>query len=575
VKAGGPQPARSAVGGGLRRVFVLGLDGATFDLIGPWIDSGELANLKRLQDAGVRGELESVYPPLTPCAWPSFFMGKNPGKHGLFGYKVRRKGSYEEVPLASSDRRGRTLFELVGDQGGMVAVLSVPMTYPATEVAGVMTTCIFTPKLADPYEADCAFPPAFKDEMKRVIGTFRIHPEHVYAKGRIEDLLRDYKETLEQRIKLCEHVLKTHPWDFAIAVLNETDHIQHQLWHLIDPSHQDHDPGEAREFGPAIKDFWIHVDREIGRILALLPADTTVIVMSDHGHGAIHWWIHLNNLLAREGLLAFKRNPLAWLKRALFRLGFTPATAFRLRRAFDRRGRKKKGAAEGGGGASPLFRKIFLSENDVDWSRTRCWATGHMGQINVNLKGREPAGIVSKSEVPALRGQIEAALAKLVEPGSGAPIVERLVPREDLYHGEMVSLASDFFVRTRKPEFQALGGASFISNRVLERSWGNSATHRMNGIFLMRGPKVRRGARASGLRIFDLAGHILYRLGLRVPEDFDSAISPDLYEPGTLDADPPKSMPVSEIKASGAAKQLSPDEIARMKENLKKLGYVD
>ena len=83
-------------------------------------------------------------------------MGKNPGKHGLFGYKVRRKGSYEEVPLSSSDRRGRTLFELIGDQGGQVAVLSVPMTYPATEVAGVMTTCIFTPKLDDIYASPTA-----------------------------------------------------------------------------------------------------------------------------------------------------------------------------------------------------------------------------------------------------------------------------------------------------------------------------------------------------------------------------------------------------------------------------------
>src|SRR4029079_12598372 len=144
--------------------------------------------------------------------------------------------------------------------------------------------------------------------------------------------------------------------------------------------------------------------------------------------------------------------------------------------------------------------------------------------------------------------------------------VDRLVPREDLYHGEMVSLASDFFVRTRRPEFQALGGAVFSSNRVIERSWGNSATHRMNGILLMKGPRVRRGARVDGIRIFDLAAHILYRMGLRIPEDFDSRITPELYEPGSLDADPPKTMPVSEVKSSGPGKELSPDEIARMKE---------
>jgi predicted AlkP superfamily phosphohydrolase/phosphomutase len=224
---------------------------------------------------------------------------------------------------------------------------------------------------------------------------------------------------------------------------------------------------------------------------------------------------------------------------------------------------------------SPLLRKVFLSENDIDWSRTKAWATGHMGQINVNLKGREPQGTVAKSEVPALRPLIEAALAKLVDPGTGEAIVDRLVPREDLYHGEMVSLASDFFVRTRRPELQALGGASFISNRVVEPSWGNSATHRMNGILIMKGPGVRKGARVEGTRIHDLAGHILYRMGLRIPEDFDSRIAPEIYEPGTLEAAPPSSMPVSEIKGGAAGKPLSPDEIARMKENLRKLGYVD
>ena len=97
----------------------------------------------------------------------------------------------------------------------------------------------------------------------------------------------------------------------------------------------------------------------------------------------------------------------------------------------------------------------------------------------------------------------------------------------------------------------------------------------MNGILLMKGPQVRRGARVDGIRIFDLAGHILYRMGLRIPEDFDSRIAPEVYEPGTLDADPPRTMPVSEIKSSGPGKELSPDEIARMKENLRKLGYVD
>ena len=318
-------------------------------------------------------------------------MGKNPGKHGLFGYKVRRRGSYEEVPLSSSDRRGRTLFELVGDQGGQVAVLSVPMTYPATEVAGVMTTCIFTPKLPRHLPVGLCVSAGVQGGDEAGHRDFRIHPEHVYAKGRIEDLLRDYRETLDQRIGSAARA-ETRKWDFAITVLNETDHIQHQLWHVIDPSHQDHDPDEPRASDPSSRSSGSTSTARSESAWRRFREDATVIVMSDHGHGPIYWWVHLNNLLAKEGLLAFKRDPVTWAKRALFRLGFTPASLYRLKLALDRRGRKKKGAAEGGGGMSPLLRRVFLSENDVDWSRTQAWATGHMGQINVNLKGREPAG---------------------------------------------------------------------------------------------------------------------------------------------------------------------------------------
>ena len=67
---------------GKQRVVVIGLDGATWDLLRPRMDEGSLPNLKRLADEGATGDLRSIYPPETPAAWPSFMTGKNPGKHG-------------------------------------------------------------------------------------------------------------------------------------------------------------------------------------------------------------------------------------------------------------------------------------------------------------------------------------------------------------------------------------------------------------------------------------------------------------------------------------------------------------
>src|SRR4030067_2872209 len=77
------------------RVLCIGLDGATFDLIKPWIAEGRLPNLKRLLEEGAHANLNSVIPPLSPQAWSSFMTGVNPGKHGLFGFKYQKKRNYD------------------------------------------------------------------------------------------------------------------------------------------------------------------------------------------------------------------------------------------------------------------------------------------------------------------------------------------------------------------------------------------------------------------------------------------------------------------------------------------------
>ena len=69
-------------------MVIVGLDGATWDLLRPRMADGRLPNLRRLADEGVTGNLTSIFPPETPAAWPSFMTGKNPGKHGVFDFLV-------------------------------------------------------------------------------------------------------------------------------------------------------------------------------------------------------------------------------------------------------------------------------------------------------------------------------------------------------------------------------------------------------------------------------------------------------------------------------------------------------
>jgi predicted AlkP superfamily phosphohydrolase/phosphomutase len=106
----------------MRKVFVIGLDGATFDLIKPFVAQGKLPTFKKLMDGGAWSELRSTVPPVTASAWSSFMTGKNPGAHGLFDFMQRREGSYDLAPVSVRDRDGKAVWDLIGEAGCKIAL---------------------------------------------------------------------------------------------------------------------------------------------------------------------------------------------------------------------------------------------------------------------------------------------------------------------------------------------------------------------------------------------------------------------------------------------------------------------
>jgi predicted AlkP superfamily phosphohydrolase/phosphomutase len=89
------------------KVLIVGLDAATFDLIGPWLAEGKLPNLEALMKNGAWGRLASILPPITPPAWTSFMTGKNPGKHGIFHFMEAQPGTYGLRYLNAASRRAK------------------------------------------------------------------------------------------------------------------------------------------------------------------------------------------------------------------------------------------------------------------------------------------------------------------------------------------------------------------------------------------------------------------------------------------------------------------------------------
>lgn len=574
------------------KVFAIGLDGATFDLIRPWVAQGKLPTIKKLMDSGAWSELRSTVPPVTASAWSSFMTGKNPGAHGLFDFMQRKRDSYDLAPVSVMDRDGRAVWDLLSDAGKRVIVMNVPVTWPPQQVNGLLITGMLTPRNVENY----TFPKDLAAELKQAIGEYIVYSDEVYSKGRGEIFMQALKHSAEQRTRAAEYLLRKYPWDLFVLVFPETDTVSHGLWAASDSTHHQHDPAES-QFGDGILTIYQLLDSHIARLLNVIAddsvqtptpghlepisqvsassarslpesaADATVLVMSDHGHGPVRNFLYVNNFLAKQGYLKFKPNAASRLKLLAFKLGLTPRFVYsvllalgfgRLRRTLDKR--------RGGRG---LLKRFFLSFGDVDWSRTRAYSIGYIGEVHVNLRGREPQGIVDPgAEYDRVRDEIITCLREFRQ-RDGNPLIEYIWKKEEIYKGAHVEQAPDILFLPRKLETIAFGDFEFGSNRILEPSFGVSSSHRMNGIFVASGAGVKKAGEFKGAQLIDLAPTILHLMHQPVPRDMDGHVLTEAI------SDP------RPVEYGGSAEGRTPttegysdEEERQVIERLKDLGYI-
>src|SRR5579872_4614515 len=149
-----------------KKIVIIGLDGATFDIINPMIKEGLLPNLARLLQHGSSGNLISTILPLSSVAWSSFASGRNPAKHGMYDFSKRKDNSYEYAPVTSLDRGAKAVWEYASDAGKRCLIVNVPLTYPPEKVNGVMISGFPYPES----RKDFAWPRGVIEEINKELG---------------------------------------------------------------------------------------------------------------------------------------------------------------------------------------------------------------------------------------------------------------------------------------------------------------------------------------------------------------------------------------------------------------------
>ncbi|HZY45788.1 MAG TPA: alkaline phosphatase family protein [Anaerolineae bacterium] len=550
------------------KLIIIGLDGATFDLIKPWAAEGKLPTLARLMQDGVHGNLESTLPPVTSPAWPTFMTGKNPGKHGVFDFIRPRAGSFDMVN--ASQIHGQLLWEILSEAGYSVGVLNVPITYPPRKVNGYMV-----PGLLSPDQGKTVYPANFLKTYEAELGKYRLTPNVQYKPGNEDEFIADIHDLIDTQLRYALRLMHDHPTDVLMLHFLASDNGSHALWRFMDKTHPRYDPALAEKYGDALQKLYQHLDQAVAQVIDNARSTAAsgqqsavdVIVMSDHGFGPLHRTINLNILFLEKGLMALKPKFFTRLRYWAFRHGLTPAGVYKvlsqlgLQNITARVSRKARNEVVG----------KFLSFEDVDWSQTIAYSMGHVGQIYLNLKGREPFGIVGPDRYIAARQKVIDALNTLIDPDTGKSMVDRIIPREEAAHGPYADQGADLHLIL--DDYKTIAFPLFATEgRVLTpQIRGDSGCHRLYGIFIGNGAAFEKGVEVSSARIIDLAPTILHILNIPVPTDMDgrvlsAALTPELRSRTTQIS--------AAAQSTHTQVDLSDAEQAEVEERLRALGYL-
>jgi predicted AlkP superfamily phosphohydrolase/phosphomutase len=452
----------------VRKVFVVGLDCAEPTLVFErWRDL--LPNFRRLMEHGIYGQLTSTIPAITVPAWASMMSSQDPGQLGFYGFRNRADYSYERMSIATSQAvKVDRVWDLLSRAGKKVVVAGVPQTYPVKPVNGCLISSFLTPSTLSQY----TYPAELKGEISQVVdGEYMLDVRQFRTEDKAH-LLEQIYAMADQHHKLVMHLMTSKPWDFFMHVDMGVDRIHHGFWKFFDERHPLYEPGNP--FENAIRDYYIHLDQQLGERLALLDENTVVLVVSDHGAQPMVGGICFNEWLKQEGYLALEYQP----------DGIVP-----------------------------------LEKCEIDWHKTLAWGSGgYYARLFLNVKGREPEGIIEPADYDRVRDELARRIANMVDP-EGQPIGSVAYKPEEIYK-TVNNIAPDLIVYMGNLKWRSVGSLGFNRIHTFENDTGpDDANHAQEGLYIYYDPRLQGQGEAPKQHLMDVAPTILELMGVSAPAE--------------------------------------------------------
>ncbi|ELZ98893.1 hypothetical protein C440_01015 [Haloferax mucosum ATCC BAA-1512] len=515
-------------------MIVLGLDGATFSLIRPWVEAGALPTFSRLLDESVHGELESTVPEITVPAWPAFATGRDPESFDMYGFTHFNRDT-NELDLSHDEFVRGKMWDAIDDQDGRSVVFNIPGSYPWQAIDGAIIAA------APEYKEEYSHPPEKWDELVELVDGYKLRNDKVPGSQAYVDLSL---ELVDKRFTGFEHFIESEDPDLAVGLIRATDRVAHHYWET-----------EVSDDN-ALLQVYKRVDERLSEFLDSHD-DEDIVIMSDHGFEKVTGKFMPNKVLADDGFIHLTdsgdstKATLGSLKDyASTALGTVGLLSF-----------ARKVVPEDfvnslpSGDTLSLDNAINLGRIDFDRTKAVC-DVGQKTTLVYALSDDE-------SQVDAICDEAEATLRR------GATDVGLDVSFKRLERGGPHTPDLAMIIET--PEIHASSRLDTDSALIDVDTSG----HARDGVFFARGPSFRTGS-VEGAHITDVAPTILHTLGYEIPE-LTSGDVLDVFEPGSEPAT--RSPSYYDFTGSDAVTGggLSGDEEGEdeVKDRLRELGYLE
>lgn len=435
-----------------------------------WI--ADLPTFARLRALGAWGHMRSCTPPITVPAWSCMMSGRDPGELGIYGFRNRTGYGYDALGFATSDWvKLPRIWDDLSRAGRTCALIGVPGTFPVKPVNGVMIADFMTPSL----DSHWAWPASLRDEVRQWLNgedyLFDVADFRSADKARI---LADVHTMTTRRFTVARELMRRGQPDFFMMVEMGSDRVHHGFWHMMDREHRKYEPGHP--LANAIHDYYVALDREIAQLLDLIDLrDTSVLLISDHGAKRLDGGICVNEWLRREGYLVLKSDPPV------------PGTP--------------------------------LNKCEIDWTRTTAWAEGgYYARVSLNVRGREPEGIVDPRAYERTRGDLAHHLAQIRDEKDNPLATVSHLPQR--IYRRVEGIAPDLITIFGDLHWRAVGTLGWGALHTFENDSGpDEANHAQDGFFTWVTPGVAPNAAPQFIDILDVYPTLLRQFGFEPSSD--------------------------------------------------------